>query len=161
MEEGITRFLLLVGGIVIAVIVLGLAMSYLGGGAANLQIAMATGHGSDSGASATVNLRVKNVGGSTARILGVWFEGESAGVTLQNATCVNCPGTIYVGVQAPQPADLAGVAGITIPKNGEASVLFKLTGNGLYPGAKVHVYIVYQDASSGANTTTDAVVPLS
>lgn len=134
---------------------------FQGGGRASI-ILTATGTGSTDGSMATINLMIQNTGDGAARIIGIYVAPESAGV---NATGLKIPnfelaksGVLSRGglPQIPTKTDTGEVVDAKMSRQ----VFIRVTGEELYSGAQLRVYVAYVDLGSGETGIVDTVVTL-
>ena len=127
-----------------------------GGGRASFTVS-GTGQGSPDGTTATLTLVVQNTGDGTGAITTIYIEG--LGATPGTISVIGAPGVS--GVSGTPPTTLSATGGYTIPGRITHQITIRLSsGSGLYPGARLRVYVAYYDLASKATGIATAIVTL-
>ena len=130
------------------------------GGVAKASLTVsATGMGSPDGSTATLNAVVQNTGDGPAGLLGIYIEP----VTSASVNGISVPiSGITTGINAPPalPATTSVANPYTIAPKSTQTILVRLTGSSLYPGAQLRVYVTYYDINSKQTGVVTTIVAL-
>ena len=159
--------LILIAIVAFAGIMLFLMVSgFFTGGVARASLTVsATGMGSPDGSSATLNMVLQNTGDGPAGLLGIYVEPaiqQGAGVASVSAVSCAISGlqTCISGAPPSIPSTTSVASPVTVAAKSTQTILVKLSGSGLYPGAQLRVYVAYYNINSKQTGVASALVTL-